>query len=108
VPAAAASPENFALVIVTPGPTSIAASAAALLLVATLPIFATTFSPRGAGGGRNCASASIHGSNATANATIRRRLHVMVFSLGALQRLRIVSLYVRYDNGIDRQKTSEY
>jgi len=32
----------------------------------------------------------------------------MVFSLGALQRLRIVSLCVRYDNGIDRQKTSEY
>jgi hypothetical protein len=72
VPAAVAAPVKVALVIVTPGPTSVAASVAALFVAVTDPILATIFSPRGAGGVRGCETASLHGSHATANAMIRR------------------------------------
>src|SRR5580765_5492294 len=77
VPAAVGSPEKVALLIVTPGPTSSAASVAALFDGDTVPIFGTIFCGLRGGGVRDCAAASAHGSSATAIATTRRAAYGM-------------------------------
>ena len=71
VPPASGAPVNFALLIVTPGPTSCAASAAALFDCVTVLIFGTSFAGLG-GAVRASAASDDRDKSATAVATITR------------------------------------